>query len=54
MIKLASLEEEWIKSVARKQKSDPILVEKVVRALWVEMGASRRGKSKRVLFQGYR
>lgn len=35
MIKPASLEDEWIKSVARKQKSDPILVEKVVRALYL-------------------
>jgi len=35
MINTASLEEEWIRTIARKQKSDPILVEKVVRALYL-------------------
>lgn len=33
MINTVSLEEEWIRTIARKQKSDPILIEKVVRAL---------------------
>jgi len=35
MINPASLEEEWIRTIARKQKSDPILVEKVIRALYL-------------------
>lgn len=35
MIHTDSLKEEWIKEVAQKHKSDPILVEKVVRALYL-------------------
>lgn len=35
MISKKSLEENWIKEVATKHKSDPILVEKVVRALYL-------------------
>ena len=35
MINKESLNEKWIKDIAKKQKSDPILVEKVVRALYL-------------------
>lgn len=35
MISKKSLEENWIKEVSKKHKSDPILVEKVVRALYL-------------------
>jgi hypothetical protein len=35
MIKKDSLEEVWITDIAKKHKSDPILVEKVVRALYL-------------------
>ena len=35
MINKESLNEKWIKDVAKKQKSDPILVEKVIRALYL-------------------
>jgi hypothetical protein len=35
MITKASLEENWIKDIAKKVKSDPILVEKVIRALYL-------------------
>lgn len=35
MIDKKSLEENWIKDIAKKHKSDPILVEKVIRALYL-------------------
>lgn len=35
MIHLDSLSEKWVKAVAKDRKSDPILVEKVVRALYL-------------------
>ncbi|PRX57523.1 nucleotidyl transferase AbiEii/AbiGii toxin family protein [Flagellimonas meridianipacifica] len=35
MIQKDSLKEEWIKDIAKRHKSDPILVEKVVRALYL-------------------
>ena len=35
MINKKSLNEDWIKDIARKHKSDPLLVEKVIRALYL-------------------
>jgi len=35
MINNKSLNENWIKDIAKKHKSDPILVEKVIRALYL-------------------
>lgn len=38
MIDPKSLESDWIKTISKQKKADPILVEKVIRALWLLEG----------------
>lgn len=43
MIEAKCLESDWIFSIAKQKKADPILVEKVIRALWLLEGLTLSG-----------
>lgn len=43
MIDPKSLESDWIATISKQKKADPILVEKVIRALWLVEGLALSG-----------